>query len=64
MEYAVEITKDAAWAIIENDDLAWIEYLQTEFAETSFYYAKGVRIAIIYNYLTNVSQYYIQDINA
>ena len=67
MKHSVEITKEAAWALIGNDEKTWIDYndhKQTELAETSFYLAHGVRVAAVYNYISNVTQYFIQDINA
>jgi hypothetical protein len=64
MTHSVEITKEAAFALIGNDEKTWNDYQQNELSETSFYLAHGVRIAVIHNYLSNVTQYYIQDVNA
>lgn len=64
MNHSIEITKEAAFTLIGNDEKTWTDYKQTELAETSFYLAQGVRIAAIHNYLSNVTQYFIQDINA
>jgi hypothetical protein len=67
MNHSVEITKEAAFALIGNDEETWSDYQdhqQTELNETSFYLAHGVRIAAIHNYISNVTQYYIQDVNA
>ena len=64
MKHSVEITKEAAWALIGNDEKTWTDYKQSELLETSFYLAHGVRIAAIHNYLSNVTQYFIQDVNA
>ncbi len=64
MENSVEITKEAAHLLIANDERTWENYTQTELAETSFYLSYGVRIAVVHNYVSNVTQYYIQDINA
>jgi hypothetical protein len=64
MEHSVEITKEAAWQIIGNDEEGWRDYKQGEHSETSFYTAHGVRIAAVYSYLSDVTQYFIQDINA
>jgi hypothetical protein len=60
----IEITKEAAWHLIGNDEQTWRDYKQTELAETSFYHAHGVNIKAIHNYTANVTQYYITDINA
>jgi hypothetical protein len=64
MNHSVEITREAAFALIGNDEKTWIDYQQSELSETSFYLAHGVRIAAIHNYLSNGTQYYIQDVNA
>ena len=64
MKNSVEITKEAAFALIGNDEKTWQDYQQNKLAETSFYLAHGVRIAAIHNYISNVTQYFIQDINA
>ena len=64
MNHSVEITKEAAFALIGNDEKTWQDYHQSELSESSFYLSHGVRIAAIHNYLSNVTQYYIQDVNA
>jgi len=64
MKHSVEITKEAAWALIGNDEKTWTDYKQSELSETSFYLAHGVRIASIHNYISNVTQYFVQDVNA
>ncbi len=64
MTHSVEITKEAAWKLIGNDEKTWTDYQQNELSESSFYLAHGVRIAAIHNYLSNVTQYFVQDINA
>jgi len=64
MTHTVEITKEAAWKLIGNDEETWNDYQQNELSEMSFYLAHGVRIAAIHNYLSNVTQYFVQDINA
>jgi hypothetical protein len=64
MNHSVEITKEAAWLLIGNDEKTWDGYIQNQLSETSFYLARGLRIAVVHNYLSNVTQYFIQDINA
>ena len=64
MNHSAEITKEAAFALIGNDEKTWQDYQQSEFSESSFYLAYGVRIAAIHNYLSSVTQYFIQDVNA
>jgi len=64
MTHSVEITKEAAWELIGNDEKTWTDYQQNELSESSFYLAHGVRIAAIYNYIENATKYFIQDVNA
>ena len=64
MKNSVEITKEAAWALIGNDEQTWADYEQHETHEVTYYVAKGVRIAAINNYVSEVTQYFLQDINA
>jgi hypothetical protein len=64
MKHSIEITKEAAWKLIGNDEKTWTDYKQSEHSETSFYTAHGVKIAAVYSYLSDVTQYFIQDINA
>ena len=63
MNHSVEITKEAAWLLIGNDEQTWDGYIQNKISETSFYLARGLRIAVVHNYVSNVTQYYIQDVN-
>ena len=60
----VEITEQAFLALRGNDEKTWKNYKQTELAEFSYYEAHGVTLIAIHNYVSNVTQYYIQDINA
>ena len=60
----IEITKEAALKLIGNAEETWRDYKQDELAETSFYYGYGVNIQVIHNWVSNVTQYYITDINA
>lgn len=64
MKHFVEITKPAALMLIGNDEKSWQGYEQTERAEISFYLTNGCRIAAVHNWVSNVTQYFIQDINA
>jgi hypothetical protein len=64
MENAIEITKEAAWALIGNDEKSWHDYKKSELYEFTEYRAHGVRIRAVCNFLTGVTQYYVQDINA
>ena len=60
----IEITKEAAWKLIGNDEHSWIDYKSGELYESSYYLNLGVRIQSVTNFISNVTQYYIQDINA
>ena len=64
MNHSVEITKEAAWLLIGNDEKTWDGYIQNKHSETSFYLARGLRIAIIHNQSSNITQYFIQDNDA
>jgi len=64
MEHSVEITKEAAWQIIGNDEESWRDYKQSEHFEMSFYESFGVRVASVTNLASNVTQYFIQNVNA
>ena len=61
----IEVTKEAAWKLIGNDDESWRDFYNCEQFEMSTYEAFGVRIFAICNFTSPVpTQYYIQDINA
>jgi len=59
-----EISKEAALTIIGNSERSWRDFQQTELAEATHYQAHGVNIMAIYNYLSDVTQYFIQDVSA
>ena len=60
----IEVTKEAAWKLIGNDEKTWRDFTQTELAETTLYHGHGVNITVIHNYIGAITQYYITDINA
>lgn len=62
--HASEITEQAACLLIGNDEKSWSDYKQTEHAEASYYFGNGVNIMALTNFLSGVTQYYVQDINA
>ena len=64
MKHSIEITKEAAVLLIGNDEKSWRDYKNTELCEFSEYSAHGVKIRAVFNYLSNVTQFYVQDINA
>jgi len=62
---SAEITKEAAWVLIGNDELTWANFEQCEQFEMTTYEAHGVRIFSVCNFTSpSIVQYYIQDINA
>jgi len=61
----IEITKEAAWKLIGNDEKTWHDYQQTELAEITIYHCLGMQLQAIFNYASSsVTQYYLRDINA
>ena len=60
---SVEISAQAADLLIGNDEKSWRDYRQTELAEASYYFGNGVNIMSLTNFITGVTQYYLQDIN-
>jgi len=60
----IEITKEAAWKLIGNDEKTWQDFKQTELAEITTYHCLGMKLKAIHNYGADVTQYYLQDINA
>ena len=64
MEHQIEVTKEAAWALIGNDEKTWHAFATNEDYEVTTYIAKGVRIEAVCCFHSAVTQYFIQDINA
>ena len=63
--HTVEITKDAAWLLIGNDEKSWLDYGQNEQFEMSTYRNNGVIIFAVCNFTSlGITQYFIQDVNA
>lgn len=63
--HTVEITKEAAWLLINNDEETWRAFYTCEQFEMSTYENHRVRIFAICNFTSpEITQYYIQDINA
>jgi hypothetical protein len=63
-KHSVEITEGAFWLLKQNDEKTWHDYGQNELSEWSIYINEGVKILALTNFLSGVTQYYIQDINA
>ena len=60
----IEVTKEAAVKLIGNDEKSFRNFIQDELAETTLYHGHGVNITVIHNYISEITQYYITDINA
>ena len=61
----IEITSEAAWLLIGNPEFSWLDFGHNEQCEMTTYFAQGLRIFAIMNYTSpEITQYYIQDINA
>ena len=58
-----EITKELFKSIVSNDEKA-INAVQLENAYKTMFFVHGVLLLRVENYLSCVTQYYIQDINA
>ena len=58
-----EITKELFKSIVSNDEKS-INAIQLEHAYKTMYFVHGVLLLQVDNYLSCVTQYYIQDINA
>lgn len=59
-----EITKEAALALIGNDEYTWCDFETSEHCERSFYKCHGVMIIVVFTFIGSITQYYVQDINA
>lgn len=59
----VEITKEAAKALISQEDKP-VKVDRTQVSYTSDFVVHGVRVRYVNNFVSCVEQYFIQDINA
>ena len=62
---SVEIT-DKAFYLLRGDDRlsAFLGRGSNELSEWTLYINEGVKLMSIYNFVSNITQYYVQDINA
>jgi hypothetical protein len=60
----IEITKEAFFKLVGNDEISWRNYKKTELAEVSYYFNFGVQLQTVTNFISGVTQYYVKDINA
>tara|TARA_R100000655_G_scaffold97688_1_gene140731 strand:- start:260 stop:469 length:210 start_codon:yes stop_codon:yes gene_type:complete len=63
-KHSIEITKEVFELLKGNDEKTWRDFANNELAEWTTYFAKGHRIMALHNFVSNVTQYYMQDINA
>jgi hypothetical protein len=62
--HSVEITEQAFNLLKGNDEKTWKDYGSNELTEWSIYINEGVKLMSLCNFLSGVTQYYVQDINA
>ena len=60
----VEITKSAFYTLVGDEDLTWRDYKAAELVERSYYYSHGVRLQASHTFIGDITQYYVEDINA
>jgi len=60
----IEITKEAFTAIIEDQQKCFLFNDKKELAEITTFESKGMRAKTIFNFVSNIKQYYLIDINA
>ena len=64
-EHSVEITDKAFYLLRGNDRLsAFLGRGSNELSEWTIYINEGVKLMSLYNFVSTVTQYYVQDINA
>ena len=62
--HSVEISEQAFNLLKGNDEKSWKDYGQNELSEWTIYINEGVKLMSLCNFLSGVTQYYVQDINA
>lgn len=63
-KHSIEITKEVFELLKGNDEKTWRDFANNELVEWTTYFAKGHRLMALHNFVSNVTQYYMQDINA
>ena len=61
---SIEITKEAFVLLVGNDERSWRDFENNDHAEWITYFANGVTLMSVHNFIGKVTQYYVQDINA
>ena len=63
-KHSIEITKEAFELLKGNDEKTCRDFANNELAEWTTYVAKGHRLMALHDFVSNVTKYYMQDINA
>ena len=63
-KHSIEITEQAFNLLKGNDEKSWRDYGSNELSEWTIYKNQGVRLMALCNFLSDTTQYFIQDINA
>ena len=61
---SVEITDKAFHLLKGNDEKTWHDYKSNELCEWTTYINNGVKLMALCNFVSCITQYYVQDINA
>lgn len=64
LKHSIEITEEAFRLLIASKTYGQSVAESTEHAQLHYYNAHGMQLLSVYNYLSQVIQYYAQDINA
>lgn len=60
----IEITKEVFNSIVENEIESFKYNECLELCEKTHFYSKGMNLTTIFNFVSNIKQYYLTDINA
>jgi hypothetical protein len=63
MEHSIEITHEAFYSLSNSFDTP-SKIVNNELCIKAYFEAKGMKLLRIYNFVSDVNQYYLQDINA
>ena len=61
---SIEITEKGFILLRGNEEKSWRDYGSNELSEWTIYENQGVKLMALSNFLSGVTQYFIQDINA
>jgi len=64
LKHSVEITDKAFYLLRVNDEKTWNDYNSNELCEWTTYISEGVKLLALCNFLSGVTQYFVEDINA